>query len=95
MTNSSRSKTEIISQILETASSDGGGDERDSGATKTEVMYKVFLSHDQLQEYLMLLMESGLLSYDSTMHTFKTTENGLTFLQSYNQIDRILREQQI
>jgi predicted transcriptional regulator len=89
-----RSKTEIISQILETAS---GGEEDDGGggATKTEIMYKVFLSHDQLQEYLMLLMESGLLSYDSTRHTFKTTENGLTFLQSYNQIDRFLKEQQI
>ena len=92
MTNN-RSKTEIISQILETASvaEDDGG----SGATKTEIMYKVFLSHDQLQEYLVLLKESGLLSYDSTMHTFKTTENGLTFLKSYNQIDRILKEQQI
>jgi predicted transcriptional regulator len=88
-----RRKTEIISQILETASS--GGDDGGNGATKTEIMYNVFLSHDQLQEYLTLLMESGLLSYDSTMHTFKTTENGLTFLQSYNQIDRILKEQQI
>ena len=91
MTNN-RSKTEIISQILETAS---GGENDGGGATKTEIMYKVFLSHDQLQEYLMLLMERGLLSYDSTRHTFKTTENGLTFLQSYNQIDRILKEQQI
>ena len=94
MTNN-RSKTEIISQILETASG-GGDDGSDNGCvTKTEIMYKVYLSHDQLQEYLMLLMESGLLSYDSTRHTFKTTQNGLTFLQSYNQIDRFLKEQQI
>jgi predicted transcriptional regulator len=83
-----RSKTEIVCQILETAN--GGGDD---GATKTKLMYKVFLSSDQLQEYLMLLIESDLLSYDSTMRTFKTTEKGLMFLQAYNQIDQILKEQ--
>jgi predicted transcriptional regulator len=82
-----RSKTEIVCQILETAN---GGDD---GATKTKLMYKVFLSSDQLQEYLMLLIESDLLSYDSTMRTFKTTEKGLMFLQAYNQIDQILKEQ--
>lgn len=74
-----RSRNEIINQILETAN-----DGDDGGATKTKIMYKVFLSHDKLQEYLMLLIESDLLSYDSTTRTFKTTEKGLTFLQAYN-----------
>ena len=83
-----RSRTEIISQILEAAN---GGE----GITKTKLMYEAFLSHDQLQEYLMLLIEDDLLSYDSTMRTFKTTEKGFTFLQGFNQIDKILREQQI
>jgi predicted transcriptional regulator len=83
-----RSRTEIISQILEAAN---GGE----GITKTKLMYEAFLSHDQLQEYLMLLIEDDLLSYDSTMSTFKTTEKGLTLLQSYNKIDQILKEQQI
>jgi predicted transcriptional regulator len=83
-----RSRTEIISQILEAAN---GGE----GITKTKLMYEAFLSHDQLQEYLMLLIEDDLLSYDSTMSTFKTTEKGLTFLQAYNKIDQILKEQQI
>ena len=83
-----RSRTEIISQILEAAN---GGE----GITKTKLMYEAFLSHDQLQEYLMLLIEDDLLSYDSTMSTFKTTEKGLTFLQAYNKIDQILKEQKI
>lgn len=74
-----RSRNEIISQILETAN-----DGDDGRATKTKIMYKVFLGHDKLQEYLMLLIESDLLSYDSTTRTFKTTEKGLTFLQAYN-----------
>jgi predicted transcriptional regulator len=84
-----RSKTEITRQILEAAN--GGG----AGITKTKLMYNPFLSYDQLQEYLMLLIESGLLSYDSIMREFKTTEKGLTFLQAYNQIDQILKDHQV
>jgi predicted transcriptional regulator len=85
-----RGRTEIISQILE-AANDGGG----AGITKTKLMYNAFLSYDQLQEYLMLLIESDLLSYDSTIRKFKITEKGLTFLQAYNQIDQILKEHQV
>ncbi|HEU4822923.1 MAG TPA: winged helix-turn-helix domain-containing protein [Nitrososphaeraceae archaeon] len=91
-----RSRSEIASQILETAkngsdySSNGGG-----GATKTRMMYNTFLSHDQLKEFITVLIESDLLSYDSTMHKFKTTEIGITFLQAYKQIDHMLKEQQI
>ncbi len=85
-----RSRTEIISQILEAANGCGG-----AGITKTKLMYKAFLSYDQLQEYLMLLIESDLLSYDSTIRKFKITEKGLTFLQAYNEIDQILKEHQV
>lgn len=82
-----RSRTEIISQILESANV--------GGATMTKLKYKAFLSQDQLEEYLMVLIESDLLRYDNEMRTFKTTEKGLTFLQAYNQIDQMLKEQQI
>jgi hypothetical protein len=43
----------------------------------------------------MLPIEDDLLSYDSTMRTFKTIEKGLTFLQSYNKIDQALKQQEI
>jgi predicted transcriptional regulator len=43
----------------------------------------------------MLLIEDDLLSYDSTVSTFKITEKGFTFLQSYNKIDQILKEHKI
>lgn len=79
-----RDRNEIISQILESA--------RAGGITKTRIMYKAYLSYDQLEEYLVLLIENDLLRYDSPMHKFKTTEKGLAFLQAYNQIDRILKE---
>jgi predicted transcriptional regulator len=58
-------------------------------------MSKLFLSHEQTKEYLMLLIEDDLLSYDSTMRTFKITEKGLTFLQAYNQIDQVLKKEKI
>jgi predicted transcriptional regulator len=96
MTNS-RSATEITIQILEVVNGyhDNDGNDDNEGITQTKLMSKLFLSHEQMKEYLMLLVEDDLLSYDSTMRTFKITEKGLTFLQAYNQIDQTLKEQQI
>jgi predicted transcriptional regulator len=82
-----RNRNEIISQILDTANCAGG-------ITKSKMMYKAYLSHDQLQEYSMLLIDNGLLHYDSTMRTFRTTEEGRAFLQAYGQIDHMLKKQQ-
>ena len=81
-----RNRIDIIIQILQIADRDG--------ATKTKIFYEAFLNHEQLKEYLIILIDSGLLSYDSTMCTFKTTEKGLTLLQAYNQMEQILKEQQ-
>ena len=49
-----RSRTEIVSMILEAAN---------GGATKTKIMYKAFLSYAQLKEYLSVLIENNLLEY--------------------------------
>jgi predicted transcriptional regulator len=96
MTNS-RSATEITIQILEVVNGyhDNEDNDDNEGITQTKLMSKLFLSHEQMKGYLMLLMEDDLLSYDSTMRTFKITEKGLTFLQAYNQIDQTLKEKQI
>ena len=72
-----RSRIDIMSQILEAAN--GGG------ATRTKIMYKAFLSFIQLREFLMVLTQSDLLSYDEELQTFKTTEKGLRFLDAYKQ----------
>jgi predicted transcriptional regulator len=87
---------EIASQILEIAKHGSGySSNSEDGATKTRMMYNIFLSPDQLKEFIAVLIESDLLSYDSTIHKFKTTEKGITFLQAYKQIDHMLKEQQI
>ena len=80
-----RSRTEIISQILDTAN---------GGITKTKLMYKVFLSHDQLKEYLAVLTQSDLLRFDFVSRTFMVTEKGLRFLYLYNQIDQLMKGEQ-
>jgi predicted transcriptional regulator len=82
-----RNRIDVINSTL-TAANCGG-------VAKTKIMYKAFVSHDQLKEYLMLLIRTGLLHYDEEMRTFKTTEKGLRFLQTYNHIDQILKEQPI
>jgi predicted transcriptional regulator len=90
---SSRSKSEIVSQILEAANR-GSGAGGDDCATKTEIMYKVFLSHEQLKEYLMILTESDLLRYDGETHTYKTTEKGIRFLDTLNRMDEMIKVQE-
>jgi predicted transcriptional regulator len=97
MTNINRSRTEIVVQILEAVNGYHDNDDNDDneGLTQTKLMSKLFLSHEQTKEYLMLLIEDDLLSYDSTMRTFKITEKGLTFLQAYNQIDQVLKKEKI
>jgi predicted transcriptional regulator len=78
-----RSRTDIISEILDVAN--GGS------ATRTKIMYKVYLSYNQLKEYLMLLTQNNLLSYDAYNQTYRTTEKGLRFLDICNQMDGMIK----
>lgn len=82
-----RSRIDIMSQILEVAN--GGG------VTKTKIMYKAFLSFVQLKEFLTILTESDLLSYDEKTQTFKTTEKGLRLLSTYNQLGEVMKVEQV
>ena len=76
-----RSRTEIVSMILESAN---------GGATKTKMMYNAFLSYNQLREYLSVLVENNLIEYLEGTKTFKTTEKGLNLLKMHNAIGELL-----
>jgi predicted transcriptional regulator len=95
----SRSRTEKTIQILEVVNGyhddDNNNNNNNEGITQATLMSKLFLGYEQMKEYLMRLIEDDLLSYDTTMSTFKITEKGRTFLQAYNQIDQILKEHKI
>jgi predicted transcriptional regulator len=81
-----RTRTEIISSILEIAN-------RGNGITKTKIMYGAFLSHSQMKEYLTILTDNGLISHDLDTRTFKTTDKGHRFLQVYNGLDTLMKEE--
>jgi predicted transcriptional regulator len=83
-----RSDIDIMGEILDAAN------ER-SGLGRTKIMYKAFLSHAQLKEYLMILTKRDLLRYDVQTRTFKTTEKGLIFLKAYDEIDQLVKEREI
>ena len=76
-----RSRTEIVSMILETAN---------WGATKTKIMYSAFPSYNQLKEYLSVLIENNLIEYRDGTQTFKTTEKGLNLLKMHNEMGELL-----
>jgi len=78
-----RSRTEIVSNILDAAN---------GRATKTKIMYIAFLSYNQLNEYLSLLIENNLVEYLDGTKTFKTTEKGLFFLKVHNEIGELLNQ---
>jgi predicted transcriptional regulator len=78
-----RSNIEILGQILQVANG--------SNARKTKIMYQVFLTYNQLEEHLLLLIEKSLLRYDGNSRTFRTTERGLEFLKIYNDLEDMIK----
>ena len=77
-----RSRTEIVSNILEAAN---------GGVTKTKIMYKAYLSYNQLREYLSILIENNLIEYLDGTQTYKTTEKGLNLLKMHNEMAELLQ----
>ena len=77
-----RSRTEIVSNILEAAN---------GGVTKTKIMYKAYLSYNQLREYLSILIENNLIEYLDVDNKFKTTEKGLNLLKMHNEMAELLQ----
>lgn len=73
-----RSRSEIIASILGTANG--------NRMRQTEILYKTYLSHTLLKDYLLFLIENDLLDYIAVDRTFKTTEKGMRFLRMYEQM---------
>ena len=76
-----RSRTEIVGNILDAAN---------GGVSKTKIMYFAFLSHNQLKEYLSILIENNLIEYLEGANKYKTTEKGLFFLKMHNELEELL-----
>ena len=74
-----RSRSDIVGLLLDAAN--GGG------ATKTKLMYKAYLSFNQLRDYLALLVENGLMEYEEGIRTYRTTEKGIRLLRIQNKMN--------
>ena len=78
-----RSLTEIIATMLESVR---------SGSTKTKIMYKAYLSYNQLKEYLQFLQESNLIKYESGSQIYRITDKGFQFLRAYEEISGLVAQ---
>jgi len=73
-----RDRLKIIAEMLQKAK---------NGAKKTHIMYQCNLSYRKTNEYLIRLLETGLLRMGNSYHT---TEKGLRFLQTYQTLELLL-----
>jgi len=64
-----------------------------NGCLKTHIMYRANLSFAQLNEYLGVLLEVGLLRETSEdgKHVYNMTRKGVSFLQNYHKLRKLLR----
>ena len=89
MTKEYRGRHEIIEQMLWTISNNDS-----EGVSRTSIMYKSFLSHGQLKEYLSYLLESGLIEEfpqqvrkrGKEKIMYKITPKGLRLMQIYDEM---------
>ena len=78
-----RSRIDIMAIILESAR---------IGISKTKIMYEAYLSYEQAQNYLRFLQEKDLLYYERGTRRYRTTENGLKFLNASHRLDDLTTE---
>jgi len=75
-----RSRSEITAMII---------DSTRSGASKTKIMYKAYLSYFQVVEYLKHLQQNDLLAYEEGTQLYRATEKGLKFLNLSNDLNEM------
>ena len=81
-----RSRSEIIAAILEVANG--------NRVTLTELLYKTYLSHGYLKEYLLLLVEKDLIEYLQGERTYKTTAKGMRLLRIFTEMRALIHTRQ-
>jgi len=78
-----RDRVDIIRQILYTAT---------GSENITKIMYSTYLSYRQLKEYLVLLNEKNLLTYDPLAQKYITTEEGKRLLRFCIELDNMIKK---
>ncbi len=76
-----RSRTEIVAMILDAVR---------TGATKTKIMYKAYLSYTQLTQYMSFLIENKLIERQPGSDLYILTENGMKLLHLSKELDDMI-----
>ena len=78
-----RNRLCIMAKMLEIAK---------GGTLKTPIMYKANLNSAQLDEYLSLLLETGLLEAvnEGEKTLYRTTANGLHYIQAHKKLTALI-----
>src|ERR671922_2917452 len=77
-----RSDVEIMASLLRSASK--------KWEYKTTIMNTAALSHSQLVRYLAIAVQKGLIEYSEITGLYRTTEEGMRYLDKYMQLLRLL-----
>ena len=78
-----RSESEKISDILRSI--------RNCPGTRiTQIIYETCIPHNQLKEYLAMMIQNKLIMYIKEEKTFKITEYGMNALKLYDEMDKLL-----
>jgi predicted transcriptional regulator len=88
-----RGRQQIITNMLNIVN-----ESHSKGAPRTSIMYKAFLSHAQLKEYLSFLLEKGLIdeipqqikTHGNEKLVYKITGKGIRMLQISEEIESIV-----
>lgn len=81
-----RSRADISTDILKIA---------DRGVAKTKIMYGAYLSFAQLREYLKMLVDNGMLSFDEKTTHYRTTDAGRNFIKTYERVGQMFDRTQM
>jgi predicted transcriptional regulator len=78
-----RTEEEIAALILQSMAS------TDNRATQTIILHKAYLAFAQLKQFLVHLLEKGLIQYHQEQRIYTITQKGMLFLQVYNQLNQL------
>jgi predicted transcriptional regulator len=76
-----RSRTEIIDSMLRSIR---------AGTKKTHIMYEAYISFAQLKEYLRVLEERELISFEEDSGLYRITNRGLRYMNAYDEISELI-----
>ena len=81
-----RDKSEIIASILHLLVDKNG-----MGFTK--IMFCSYLSYRQVNRFIRLAVNNGLLDYDPVSRLYKITTRGLEYLEVYSKMEKLLKSE--